>query len=62
MRELSYVIGEKRATPDARGNWTPLPAYEGWRPTEPRPVTVHGLGFVLMAAALAAAIASGATP
>jgi hypothetical protein len=37
MTAQPFEIGVKRAIPDARGNWTPVPAYEGWAPKETRP-------------------------
>lgn len=61
MSDLPYLIGERRAVPDARGNWTPLPAYEGWVPQEPRSLTACGIGLTLIFTALAAWIAAGLT-
>lgn len=62
MREQSLILGEKPVTYSAKG-WLQLhPAYEGWKPSEPRSQSIHGLGFVLMAMGLLAAIAAGVRP
>lgn len=57
MRDLPFELGIKRAIPDARGNWTPVPAYEGWRPEEPSTrsswwLVAAGLALVIIARSL----------
>lgn len=58
MRELDHLIGVKRAIPDAFGNWTPVSAYEGWRPTEP--ATRSSWWLVALAALVIFAVKLGA--
>jgi len=53
MRD-DLTLGVKRAIPDARGNWTPLPAFEGWAPKEP---TAHSSWWIVAAALVLVIIA-----
>jgi hypothetical protein len=49
ISDQPLLIGEKRAIPDAKGNWSPVSAFEGWRPEEP----VQRSGWWVFAAGLA---------